>query len=169
MGSNSLLEGMVLGEAAGIAAGSRVTVGHRQRPERILKRTFDTPPQGIELGISDLIYSMKSLMWRHVGLERDDALLKEASNHLSFWFDAARRLAPAEPRAWELVNMLTVASMATEGALLRQESRGVHFRTDYTSIGEAVHTLIQPTIEDHHCVSGVIHHQSCGSPANELA
>ena len=168
MGSNSLLEGMVLGEAAGIAAGSRVNKTHKQRPDRILKRTVDIPPQGIELGISDLIYSMKSLMWRHVGLERDEALLKEASSHLSFWFDAARRLAPAEPRAWELVNMLTVASMATEGALLRKESRGVHYRTDFTSIGQPYHTLIQPTIENHHLVSGVIQHQSCANPSSEL-
>ena len=121
-----------------------------------------------KLSISDLIYSMKSLMWRHVGLERDDALLKEASDHLSFWFDAARRLAPAEPRAWELVNMLTVANMATKGALMRQESRGVHYRTDFTSMGNVYHTLIQPKIEDDHCVSGAIQHQSCGSPTSKL-
>ena len=169
MGSNSLLEGMVLGEAVGIAAGSRIMESRPQRPDRILKRTVDTPPRGIELGISDLIYSMKSLMWRHVGLERDEALLNEASDHLSFWFDAARRLAPAEPRAWELVNMLTVASMATEGALLRKESRGVHYRTDFTEMGESFHTLIQPTIEENHCVSGVIQHQLCGSPTSEMA
>jgi len=168
MGSNSLLEGMVLGEVAGIAAGSQVSEGHRHRPDRILKRTVDTPPRGMELSISDLIYSMKSLMWRHVGLERDDALLKEASDHLSFWFDAARRLAPAEPRAWELVNMLTVANMATKGALMRQESRGVHYRTDFTSMGNVYHTLIQPKIEDDHCVSGAIQHQSCGSPTSKL-
>ena len=35
------------------------------------RRKLDAAPSGIELGISDLTYSMKSLMWRHVGLERD--------------------------------------------------------------------------------------------------
>jgi aspartate oxidase len=99
---------------------------------------------------------MKSLMWRHVGLERDAALLHEAREHLSFWFDAACRLAPAEPRAWELINMLTVANLATIGADIRRESRGVHYRTDHIEKTTPCHTIIQPQeLEDHRIVSEV--------------
>ncbi len=158
MGSNSLLEGMVLGEIAGRNAAFESENCIRQRPARILRRTLDDAPSGIELGISDLLYSMKSLMWRQVGLERNATLLDEALEHLTFWFDATRRLAPAEPRAWELVNMLTVANLATIGADKRQESRGVHYRTDYQKISDPYHTLISPIKHDDHCVSSKTEH-----------
>ena len=158
MGSNSLLEGMVLGEVAGLSAALQCGTCSNHRPSRILRRKLDAAPCGIELGISDLIYSMKSLMWRHVGLERDAELLQEAMEHLSFWSDAARRLAPAEPRAWELVNMLTVANLATIGASDRCESRGVHYRTDYLEQSKPYHTVIRPTAMEDHCVASTATH-----------
>ena len=156
MGSNSLLEGMVLGRVAGLSVAKGTSERHRHRPERILRRKLDEAPQGIELGISDLLYSMKSLMWRQVGLEREESSLDEAQVHLSFWFDAVMRLAPAEARAWELVNMLTVANLATMGAQERRESRGVHFRTDYLKMAEPKHTIITPCEMEDHCVEGSI-------------
>jgi len=158
MGSNSLLEGMVLGESAGTNAALECNTQSRHRPSRILRRKLDATPSGIELGISDLIYSMKSLMWRHVGLERDAELLQEAIEHLSFWFDAARRLAPAQPKAWELVNMLTVANLATLGANERCESRGVHYRTDFVEQCVPRHTLIKPIELDDHCIASETTH-----------
>lgn len=160
MGSNSLLEGMVMGEVVGRNASFACSASSRHRPSRILKRTIDAAPSGIELGISDLLYSMKALMWRHVGLERDEHLLQEAAEHLSFWFDATRRLAPAEPRAWELVNMLTVANVATIGARERRESRGVHYRTDFTKECEPQHTIITPIEMDDHCIASETSHVS---------
>ena len=158
MGSNSLLEGMVLGESAGLSAVQHAGSTSRHRPSRILRRQLDDAPHGIELGISDVIYSMKSLMWRHVGLERDAQLLHEAQEHLSFWLDAARRLAPAEPRAWELVNMLTVANLATLGASNREESRGVHYRTDFVDETDPMHTIISPMRTDNHCIESETRH-----------
>jgi L-aspartate oxidase len=165
MGSNSLLEGMVLGEFAGCGAAESV-IKRKRRPSRLLRRTIDHPPQGIELGISDLVYSLKSLMWRQMGLERNESDLLEAREHISFWFDAAQRLAPSKPRAWELINMLTVASIAAEGAIQRKESRGVHFRTDYVEIGESQHSLMRPglvnqcTIEADVCLVSAVQEKS---------
>ena len=161
MGSNSLLEGMVLGEVAGTLA-AQAKRSDRRRPERILRRVADIPPHGIELGISDLVYSLKSLMWRQVGLERDGWSLNDAQEHISFWFEAVRRLAPAEPRAWELINMLTVAQLAANGAAERLESRGVHFRTDYPVSIDPVHTIIRPIETSDHCVEGSLELVHCG-------
>jgi L-aspartate oxidase len=160
MGSNSLLEGMVLGRVAGLDVSTKESNRHRHRPERMLRRKLDKAPQGIELGISDLVYSLKSLMWRQVGLEREETTLTEAQEHLSFWFDAVMRLAPAEARAWELVNMLTVANLATMGAKERRESRGVHFRTDFQEMNTPLHTMISPCETDDHCVKGEVRHVS---------
>jgi L-aspartate oxidase len=36
-----------------------------------------------------------------------------------------------EPRGWELQNMLTVAAVMIAAARQREESRGVHYRTDF--------------------------------------
>jgi L-aspartate oxidase len=36
-----------------------------------------------------------------------------------------------EPAAWETQNMLTIALCITTGAATRNESRGVHYRTDF--------------------------------------
>ena len=155
MGSNSLLEGMVLGEIAGRNAAEAV-VRRRRRPDRLLRRTTEHPPHGIELVISDLVYSLKSLMWRQMGLERDEPTLLEAREHLAFWFDAVRQLAPAEPKAWELVNMLTVASIATEAAIERKESRGVHYRTDYLELSDPKHSVMKPELIDSCTVSGTL-------------
>jgi succinate dehydrogenase/fumarate reductase flavoprotein subunit len=38
---------------------------------------------------------------------------------------------PTNPRAWELVNMLTVSSLIAKGAAARLESRGVHYNDDH--------------------------------------
>jgi L-aspartate oxidase len=165
MGSNSLLEGMVLGEIAGTCA-AHAQPSKRPRPARILRRPAVIPPCGIELGISDLVYSLKSLMWRQVGLERDGWLLHDAQEHISFWFDAVRRLAPAEPRAWELINMLTVAQLAAIGAEGRQESRGVHYRTDYPEAAEPQHTIINATTTSDHCIEGSLEHVQLGGFSN---
>jgi len=35
------------------------------------------------------------------------------------------------PSEWQLENMLVVAAAMTASALVREESRGVHFRTDF--------------------------------------
>jgi len=162
MGSNSLLEGIVLGESAGRLAALDSETKSRHRPSRILRRKLDEAPSGIELGMSDLLYSMKALMWRHVGLERDAILLEEAKEHLAFWFDATRRLAPAEPRAWELVNMLTVANLATLGADGREESRGVHYRTDFEEMCTPMRTCIKPVEMENHCIASETSHVAVG-------
>jgi L-aspartate oxidase len=162
MGSNSLLEGMVLGREAGLSVVNDDGGRERHRPARILRRELDAAPSGIELGISDLLYSMKSMMWRQVGLERDAQALEDARQHLSFWFDAVMRLAPAETRAWELVNMLTLANLATMGAQVRKESRGVHFRTDFPELSTPLHTLITPKETTDHCVEGCVQQVEIG-------
>ena len=54
--------------------------------------------------------------------------------------------AVAEPRAFELVIMLTLSRLIAQSALVREESRGTHFRTDFAQSSEAwrAHTLARP-------------------------
>lgn len=149
MGSNSLLEGLVLGMRAGALAASEtngfdvLSMGCRRSHE------LPKPPAGVRVNLEDLIYSLKSLMWRQMGVERTRSGLEDALSKIGFWSRAVSDLGSADPRSWELVNMLTVARLATLGALAREESRGVHYRTDFPEIQAKwrVHTILEPVLE----------------------
>jgi len=73
--------------------------------------------------------ALRELMWSHVGIERDGAGLAAAAAMLGGW---AHRLPPGIDRPTrELRSLLVCARLATEAALLREESRGAHYRRDF--------------------------------------
>jgi L-aspartate oxidase len=158
MGSNSLLEALVDGTAAGRAAAEEgVTLDSAGRPARPSGEVrsghaalSNPAPAGIRVNIQDVTYSLKSLMWRQMGIERDARMLEAGLASIELWTRAVHELAPPEPRSWELLNMLTVARLATLGALARTESRGVHFRTDHPDPDPAwrAHTELRPVLAD---------------------
>ena len=63
-------------------------------------------------------------MDRYVGIERDAPRLKQALKRLT-------QLANKHQDHLTLSNMLTTARIITISALLREESRGGHYRTDF--------------------------------------
>ncbi len=73
---------------------------------------------------------LQKIMLRYVGLRRNEKGLKkgleELRRHLPIMqTEISRR------EEFEFVNLLTCALLASEGALLREESRGGHFREDF--------------------------------------
>jgi L-aspartate oxidase len=172
MGSNSLLEGLVLGvrtgreiAAAGSAsaglAGSHLTV----RGEGVAPKPSNAPT--VSLNLQDITYSMKSLMWRHMGVQRTGAGLAEAKEKLAFWAKVVQDLAPKDARTFELLNMLTVAHLATTSALAREESRGVHYRDDFPEqLGDwRCHTLLRAQLEGNHAIGAEPSHEPVGQVA----
>ncbi|MEM6674955.1 MAG: L-aspartate oxidase [Planctomycetota bacterium] len=131
MGSNSLLEGMVLGETVGSAAAESALSAGRPEIRSASERVREDAPPGVQVNIADLTYSMKSLMWRQMGVERRESDMESALETFEFWARAVRSLPLDDARSVELVNMLTVARLATFGACHRTESRGTHYRADY--------------------------------------
>lgn len=129
LASNSLLEGAVVGERAGAAAAAAA-----QRPHPGLPRSGAGPAIAADpprLLHDDLLYSLKSLMWRQVGLRRSQQSLLDAQERIGFWHHYLLK-APLPDRArCELANMLTVAALVADAAIARCESRGTHFRDDY--------------------------------------
>ncbi len=147
MGSNSLLEAMVLGKQAGERVAEEAGAIPALPDDG--RATRSEPPADARLSIVDMTYSLKSLMWRQMGITRKRPLLEDALQKITFWTRAVRELARPEPRSWELLNMLTVAHLAALSALAREESRGVHYRSDCPELSDAwrVHSTLAPVRE----------------------
>jgi L-aspartate oxidase len=83
------------------------------------------------LDLADIRNSLTSLMWRDVGVRRDADGMNRAVEMIDRWQQYVLSRQFCDARGWELQNMLTVARLIVQSALAREESRGVHFRTDF--------------------------------------
>jgi L-aspartate oxidase len=73
--------------------------------------------------------NLQNLMWSNVGILRNGAQLLWASRVLNAW---ERTTPPAKDRtSHEMANLVTVGRLVAEAALIRRESRGAHFRSDF--------------------------------------
>jgi L-aspartate oxidase len=89
------------------------------------------PDSEPSLDVADVTNSLRSLMVRKMGIVRDRAGLAEAERAVNFWCRYALAREFRSRPGWELQNLLTVARLMIGSALRREESRGVHFRTDF--------------------------------------
>jgi L-aspartate oxidase len=126
LASNSLLEGLVYGARAGIAASEEEGVP--------VKGEGTSSPGGPEpihtiQEHDEVRGQLRRLMWERVGIIRCEESLGEAREKLAEWeyilgknFMARREL--------ELKNMLQVAILIIEAARDRTENAGAHYRSD---------------------------------------
>lgn len=142
MGSNSLLEGLVHGRLVGQTAAQQLNNTGRRF---LLPGTNTATVTQAELNLNDMVYSLKSLMWRQVGIVREGLGLQDAAERMSAWEGYLARLGPATPVGVEAVNMVQVAQLLTFSALYREESRGTHCRSDFSETRDEwnCHTRIE--------------------------
>jgi L-aspartate oxidase len=159
LASNSLLEGLVFGARAGRAAvedwqnydgaetlptnideGRGVEVGTDAettgdaRVENSFARAV-----GVSLAVRKRV---RRLMWERVGILRTRHSLERALRE----FEQIAR-APLRPPS---LNFVTVATLVARAALWREESRGAHFRLDFTERDDAhwrVHSIQRKGLE----------------------
>lgn len=126
LASNSLLDGLVFGHRAALAAKSEL----RNQNEEIISKPQipKTKLKGNEIQRLKLI--IKSNMWKGAGivrskdtLEQTLMMIREVEKKLDF--------TPFTKDEIELKNLTSVAKLITQAALDRQESRGAHFRSDF--------------------------------------
>ncbi|HUX02114.1 MAG: L-aspartate oxidase [Phycisphaerae bacterium] len=146
LGSNSLLEGLVFGRLAGRAIREELAAapGERAGTERI-RSDVSRSTRG-ELNLGDVRNSLRALAWRNVGIARDKEDLVEAEGLIEFWQSYVLDKVFEDPAGWELQNMLALGRLMTHAALVRTETRGVHYRSDYPERDDArwkKHILIQ--------------------------
>jgi len=130
LASNSLLEGLVYGAHAGEAA-SAAALTEPDTFQAIRLENQPCLPQTEPLDLQDIRNSLKSLMWRAAGVQREGPQLREAAETIDAWCHYVLPRQFTDPEGWELQNMLTVAQVMIEAALRREESRGVHLRSDF--------------------------------------
>lgn len=138
LASNSLLEGLVYGARAGrgasAAAASEPSDVYRIDP--IMNPTASVNDEPLD--VDDVRNSIKSLMWRNVGVERDRESLQEATERLDQYCRYVLVRQFDRPPGWELQNLLIVGRLMAAAALEREESRGVHQRTDFPEVNEEI-------------------------------
>jgi fumarate reductase flavoprotein subunit len=149
LGSNSLPECLVFGARAGQAASEYAASAH-QPPPVVLRQADDelrridrmrSADRGTER-IADIREAMQSTMEDSAGIFRSGDSLSKGVDQLA---DLQQRLEHIQlsdqtrvfntelVAALELENMLDIAETMLQSALQREESRGAHQRTDFTT------------------------------------
>jgi len=129
LASNSLLEVIVFakrileqtrkGAQANPAPGTSSRYEHWPLPRR--KAIAEPPPASLS--------ALQSLLWQKVGIVRHGDSLEEAATILAGW---QREFVPSLDRpSHELANLILTGRLMAEAALLREESRGAHYRADF--------------------------------------
>ena len=93
---------------------------------------------------SDLKNKLKEIMWKYVGIMRSEDSLKEALKEIRVLKNTIEdKSVFSTLSGYEFRNMIIVSEFIAKSALMRKESRGAHFRTDYPNQQrDAVHTII---------------------------
>src|SRR3989344_2116203 len=140
LGGNSIAEGQVFGRRAGIRAAKTVK---KEKTTPISQDIIDTEIQRLNgflqrktgRSVQQLTQQLQKVMWHNVGLIRDEKRLKNALTEIKQLKKEVKQLIAHDKKelqaALELINIVDVAETIVIGALLRKESRGAHYRTDY--------------------------------------
>jgi L-aspartate oxidase len=148
LASNSLLEGIVY--AHRVAEDSKKLL-NRSLPGAIPKplSNIKNPPSESTVFVQQW-QEIRRLTWNYLGISRSNERLHKAQKRIdiikeeileTFW------LSPITVERIELRNIAFIAEMIVRCAMLRKESRGLHYNTDYPfALEEAKDTII--TIDD---------------------
>lgn len=144
LGGNGVAESIIFGGRAGdtAAALARERELRGPEPEQVaLSAKQALQPLRKEAGPHpfDVTQELKETMWEGCGLVRDHDGMLKARSRLAELYEMAHEVSVSGPRevnyAWhetlDLRNQLTVARSMIESALIREESRGSHYRSDF--------------------------------------
>ncbi len=130
LASNSLLEGLVFGHR--IYKGIKEEKTHEKEIDDVdiaFDRYSDDPAEDT---LSNLKVELKEKMMEDAGIVRSENSLEETFYWLNSKMQEIEDLRYLDKDYWELKNMVTVGKLISGSALLREESRGTHYRSDFS-------------------------------------
>ncbi|MEZ7890766.1 MAG: L-aspartate oxidase [Candidatus Wallbacteria bacterium] len=132
LASNSLLECVVFGNRAGIAAGKYgQTVSIKKNSNHNYEFKFNKEPKGFSIKYhgEKVLYEIRKAAWENLSIIRTGEGFKNIERMLEK-YDFIKKLELKTKRSFAIFNMLEVIGLINKFAELRCESRGTHFRID---------------------------------------
>ncbi|MFC2154776.1 L-aspartate oxidase, partial [Candidatus Altiarchaeota archaeon] len=133
LASNSLAESLVFGKRAGIMVATLLEECKK------LSRVEDVggkAGKGKELGsrvLSGFKTKIKEIMWDNVGVVRTEDSLNSAMKELEGADEKLNKSLTFSKDYFEVRNMVQLGLLITHSAKTRKESRGAHYREDYST------------------------------------
>lgn len=150
LGGNGVAESTVFGARAGDRAAVVAQERNLRDPDPLqvavsVERALAPLQRGKGPSPFHVTRDLKETMWESCGVVRDREGLIQARKRIEALTEEAAKIAvPGPPQmnnAWQealdLANQLTVARTMIDSALVREESRGAHFRSDYPEQDDA--------------------------------
>jgi L-aspartate oxidase len=131
LASNSLPEALVFGYRTAQKINS---ISFSSKSSDLQFRTATSDESNIQF---PSIAELREKNWNYVGIERDGKELSEYKSYLEPYFFEAIRLKPENSRKSSARNSIIVSYLLAISALLREESRGAHFRLDFPDMKES--------------------------------
>lgn len=150
LASNSLLEAMVFAHRAyrdsivSINKQPTLSLGKNSNAIPDWKADGTNAPKEMIL-ITQSVKEMKLLMSDYVGIVRNNERLHRAMKRLDLLFAETEELYKrtiVSPQLCELRNMITVAYLIVKSAEFREESRGLHYNTDYPLKSDMIQNIV---------------------------
>ena len=142
LGGNALADTQVFGKIAGVSASEAAKNSEIKSDEEQVEAEASRIEGLIKKGTikpKDFKNKIKSLMWEKVAIVRDEKNLNEALKDLLEMQKDLENLDVSDKHqyntdlvtALEVINMVEICILTVKSAILRRESRGAHFRSDF--------------------------------------
>ena len=142
LGGNALADTQVFGKIAGENASKAAKQTDLKTNEEMVENEASRIEEIIKKGTikpQDFKNRIKNLMWEKVAIVREEKTLNEALGELLEMQKELDSLDVSEKKqyntelvtALEVINMVEICILTVKSAILRRESRGAHFRSDF--------------------------------------
>ena len=142
LGGNALADTQVFGKIAGESASEAAKQTELKSNEEQVNKESSRIEGLIKKGTikpKDFKNNIKKLMWEKVAIVREEKTLNEALSELQEMQKDLENLDVSDKKqynadlmtALEVINMVEICILTVKSAIIRRESRGAHFRSDF--------------------------------------
>ncbi len=131
LASNSLLEGLVFGHKIGDEVNK--VLADSEAFDKKFHIKYDNKRVKKQIDKKELKLNLQNIMTGYVGIIRDQGGMLKAKEKVYEYYNLINDMENSSIEDFEIQNMVLLAKLVIEAAIEREESRGAHFRADFTS------------------------------------